>query len=344
MDLSGCKILIAGCGAIGSVFGCLLRKAGYEVTLLGREWHLAAIRLNGLEMDGIWGRHRAEEFKLCTEAGNFTELYDLILIAVKAYDTEKITRLLAPYLKPDGIAISLQNGLGNVETLAEKLGAGKSMGASILVGAKIPEPGRVTVTVQAAPVIIGPFDPNVAGSMEKGRLWASLFDQAGIPCEATEKILAHIWAKVFYNAPLNPLGAILQVHYGALGEEPQLRAIMDRIIDEAFEVAVRKGVMPLWSSADEYRKLFYGKLLPATYNHQSSMLQDLQRGRPTEINSLNGQIWRYGEQLGTHTPYNETMTRLMLGREKRTAPPGPSLHSAIGRDPRMIPPERDRKK
>jgi len=91
--------------------------------------------------------------------------------------------------------------------------------------------------------------------------------------------------------------------------------------------------MPLWSSADEYSKLFYGKLLPATYNHQSSMLQDLQRGRPTEINSLNGQIWRYGEQLGTHTPYNETMTRLMLGREKRTAPPGPSLHSAIGRDP-----------
>ncbi|MBI3060241.1 MAG: hypothetical protein HYY81_13235 [Deltaproteobacteria bacterium] len=130
LDLSGCKILIAGCGAIGSVFGCLLRKAGYEVTLLGREWHLAAIRLNGLEMDGIWGRHRAEGFRLCIEAGNFTELYDLILVSVKAYDTEKITQLLAPYLKPDGIAISLQNGLGNVETLAEKLGAGKSMGAS----------------------------------------------------------------------------------------------------------------------------------------------------------------------------------------------------------------------
>ena len=333
MDLSGRKILIAGSGAIGSLFGCLLRKAGYEVTLLGREWHLAAIRLKGLEMDGIWGRHRAEGFKLATEAGNLTELYDLILLAVKAYDTEQMTRLLAPYLKPDGIAISLQNGLGNVETLAEKLGAGKSLGASILVGAKISEPGRVTVTVQAAPVIIGPLDPNVAGSMEKSRLWASLFDQAGIPCEATEKSLAHIWAKVFYNAPLNPLGAILEVHYGALGEEPELRAIMDRIISEAFEVAVKKGVRPLWSSADEFRELFYGKLLPATYNHQSSMLQDLQRGRPTEIHSLNGRIWGYGEQLGIPTPFNETMTRLMLGREKRREPPGPSLHTATGLDP-----------
>ncbi len=88
---------------------------------------------------------------------------------------------------------------------------------------------------------------------------------------------------------------------------------MDRIIDEAYQVAERKDVRLLWNSAGEYQELFYGKLLPATYDHQSSTLQDLQRGRPTEINSLNGQIWRYGKPLSIPTPYNETMTRLMLG-------------------------------
>ncbi len=327
------KILIAGSGAIGSVFGCLLRKAGHEVTLLGRAWHLEAIRSKGLQMDGIWGHHRGEEFQLATKVEDLSQPYDLILIAVKAYDTKHVVHGVAPYLKPEGLTISLQNGIGNIETLAERLSSGRSLGASVLVGAKIPEPGKVTVTVQAAPIIIGPLEPTSGGSMEKSRFWASLFTQAGIPCEATEQILSHLWAKVFYNAPLNPLGALLRVHYGALGEEPELKAIMDQIIDEAFQVADKKGVSLLWRSVDEYLELFHGKLLPATYDHQSSMLQDLERGRPTEIDALNGQIWRYGEELGLPTPFSEVMTRLMWAREKRSGPLGPYSHRATGLDP-----------
>lgn len=338
------NILVAGSGAIGSVFGCLLRKAGHNVTLLGRNWHLDAIHSDGLRLDGIWGRHIVKGFKLATQVSNLSPFYDLILIAVKAYDTEYVTQRVSPYLKPEGVAISLQNGLGNIETLAATLSAGRSFGASVLVGAKIPEPGRVTVTVQAAPIVIGPLDPLSVGSMEKSRFWALLFNQVGIPCKPTSEILSHIWAKVFYNAPLNPLGALLRVHYGALGEEPELRLIMGRIIDEAFQVADKKGAGLLWKSVDEYKDLFYGKLLPATYDHQSSMLQDLERGRPTEINALNGKIWRYGEDSGLLTPFNEVMTRLMWGRERRSEPPGPSSHRSTDLDPEMIPPERDCKR
>jgi 2-dehydropantoate 2-reductase len=313
--LSG-KILVAGSGAIGSVFGCLLRKAGHEVTLLGRDWHLKAIRARGLRMDGIWGDHLAEGFDLQNRASDLTEVYDLILVAVKSYDTESIVPKVASRLKPDGIAVSLQNGLGNVETLAETFTPLRSLGASILVGARIPEPGRVRVTVQAAPVIIGPLDPASGSSMEKSRLWAAIFDQAGIPCQVTDQILSYIWAKVFYNAPLNALGALLQVHYGALGEEPELKSIMNRIIDEAFRVADKKGVKLLWESVEEYQELFYNELLPATFDHQSSMLQDLERCKATEINAINGRVWRYGEEFGFRTPYNEVMTRLIWGREK----------------------------
>jgi 2-dehydropantoate 2-reductase len=151
--------------------------------------------------------------------------------------------------------------------------------------------------------------------MELTRFWASLFSRVGIPCEPTDQILSHLWAKVLYNAPLNPLGAILRVHYGALGEEQELKTIMDRIIDEVFQVGQKKGVRLLWKSVEDYRDLFYSKLLPATYDHQSSMLQDLERGRRTEINVLNGKILKYGTELGIPTPFNEAMTQLIRGRE-----------------------------
>ena len=309
------KILIAGSGAVGSVFGGLLREAGHEVTLLGRDWHLRAIEAVGLEISGIWGDHRADGFRLATRVADLSGSYDLILVSVKAYDTRQIVQEVAPYLRPGGLAIALQNGLGNLETLAEVIGPGGSLGGSVLIGAKIPGPGKVTVTVYAAPVVIGPLDSSSTGCMELTRFWASLFSRMGIPCEPTDQILSHLWAKVLYNAPLNPLGAILRVHYGALGEEQELKTIMDRIIDEVFQVGQKKGVRLLWKSADDYRDLFYSKLLPATYDHQSSMLQDLERRRRTEINALNGKIWRYGTELGIPTPFNEAMTQLILGRE-----------------------------
>ena len=216
----------------------------------------------------------------------------------------------------------------NIEILAEKFGPSGSLGASILVGAKISEPGKVTV--QAAPIVIGPLDPSAAGAMEKSREATDLFSRAGIPCELTAQIQSHLWTKVFCNGLLNALGALLRVHYGALGEEPELQAIMDRIIDEAFQVAQTKGVSLLWNSADQYRELFYGKLLPFTYHHESSMLHDLEKGRPTEIGALNGRIWRYGEELNLPTPYNETMTRLIRAREKRREPLEPSAHNSNG--------------
>jgi 2-dehydropantoate 2-reductase len=316
MTSPGKDILVAGCGAVGSVFGRLLSKAGHKVTLLGRSWHLDAIRAGGLRMDGIWGSHTAGGFTLFNDPSELAEFsYDLILITVKSYDTRSMVDAVSPLLREDGLALSLQNGLGNIETLAESFGASRSLGASVLVGAKNPVPGAVTVTVQAAPVVIGPLDSAVI-SMERTRGWMNIFTEAGIPCETTERILSHIWAKVFYNAALNPLGALLGVHYGALAETAELRNIMDQIIEEAFQVAQRKNVELLWERAEKYRKLFYERLVPRTYDHQSSMLQDLERGKRTEIDALNGKIWSYGRQLGIVTPFNETLTRLIRAKER----------------------------
>lgn len=315
------RILVAGCGAIGSVFGSFLRKAGHDITLLGRSWHLDAIARNGLSVDGIWGTHHAHGFQLASRPQDLSGRYDVIFVGVKSFDTAAIIGEIAPYWDAEGIVVSLQNGLGNVEALAEQFGADRSLGANILVGATIPEPGRVTVTVQAASVMIGPVDAAAADSMERANALAQLMDQAGIPCRATDRIQSYLWAKVLYNAPLNALSALLEVHYGALSEAPELRFVMDAIIDEIFEVVRVEGIGLLWPTADEYRQEFYGKLVPATYRHRSSMLQDLERGHQTEVQAINGAVCRLGAQRGVPTPVNELMTRLISWRERNPREP-----------------------
>jgi 2-dehydropantoate 2-reductase len=306
---------VAGSGAIGSVFGGFLRRAGYPVTLLGRAWHLEFIRAKGLAIDGIWGEHQVHGFEVAVRPDELRGPFDLVLVTVKAYDTETMGRVLAPLVHPSGLVLSLQNGLGNVEALAATYGAGRSLGASVLVGATIPAAGWVTVTVQAAPVIIGPLAATPS-AMERAGRWAERIVAAGISCEATDRIQAVLWSKVFYNGALNPLGALLDVHYGALGDDPELRALMDQLIEEAYQVARAEGVPLPWASADAYRELFYASLLPSTYNHRSSMLQDLERGRRTEIEAINGQVVARGRRLGIPTPTHEVLTRMIRARER----------------------------
>ena len=302
------------------MFGGFLRRAGHSVSLLGRAWHLDAIQARGLSIDGIWGAHEVGGFELAESLDELCGLYDLALVAVKAYDTEAMGRALAPLLHPDGLVLSVQNGLGNVETLATTYGAERTLGASVLVGATIPTPGRVTVTVQAAPVVIGPLNPTPA-AMARTQAWVARFNAAGISCEATDRIQASLWSKVFYNGALNPLGALLGVHYGALGEDPELRTLMDQLMEESFRVAQAEGVALSWATASEYRALFYRSLLPATYDHRSSMLQDLERGRRTEIEAINGQVVTRGHRLGILTPTHEVLTRMIRARERLPAAP-----------------------
>ncbi|MFN8641510.1 MAG: ketopantoate reductase C-terminal domain-containing protein, partial [Candidatus Binatia bacterium] len=151
------------------------------------------------------------------------------------------------------------------------------------------------------------------------RAWAARIDAAGVPAVYTETLPALLWAKVFYNGALNPLGALLDLHYGALSEHPESRALMDAAIDEAFAVAAAEGVALRWPDAAAYREEFYGRLVPATYDHRSSMLQDLERGRRTEIDAINGAVWQRGEARGIATPVNAALTRLLRTVERGTA-------------------------
>src|SRR6185436_8503090 len=148
-------------------------------------------------------------------------------------------------------------------------------------------------------------------AQQRARAWAERFDRAGIPTQYSDDVHAALWGKVLYNAALNPVGALLGLHYGALMENPETRAIMDRVIDEAHAVALAEGARLPWETPAEYRSVFYERLVPSTYHHRSSMLQDLELGRRTEIDAINGAVWKRGAARGMVTPANELLTRLL---------------------------------
>ncbi len=315
-------ILIAGAGAIGSILGGLLHDAGHEVTLLGRRAHLEAIGRDGLKISGLLGNRTVTGMKLAHDPAQLGGEFGLIFCAVKSYDTESIAAALADHLTDDGVIVSMQNGLGNIEALSEVFGRRRVLGARVIFGAEMPSPGHAHVTVFAQPVAIGPAPAlhreDAPALATRARAIAAMLDAAGVPAVGVDDIMPVLWTKILYNVALNPLGALLQQHYGALAEDPDVRPIMDRAIEEAFAVARALEVALPFSNAAEYRKVFYEQLIPPTFNHRPTMLNDLHvRGR-TEIGALNGRIVELADGFGLDAETNRMLTRLVRAAERVT--------------------------
>lgn len=314
-------ILIAGAGAIGSVMGAMLRRAGHPVAMLGRASHIEAIARSGLHLSGLFGEHHAAGFAaLASGPADLPAPFDLILLTVKAHDTGAIGRELIPMLSPAGVIVSMQNGIGNLDVLVDRFGPARVLGCRVMLGAEVEEPGRVRATVFGQPFAIGPtpaLQPrDSAALLERARQIAALLSAAGLPCEAHPDVQPLLWTKLLYNAALNPLGALLGLHYGALAADPDLRAIMDEVIEEAFAVALAMRVALPFASADEYRRVFYSKLVPATFDHRPTMLYDLERRGRTDIAEMNGKVAELAERLGMRADTNRLLTRLVRARER----------------------------
>ena len=309
-------ILIAGAGALGSVVGGLLARAGHPVTFLGRAAHLEAIARDGLVLDGLFGTHHVHGLACVTEPRVLARRFGAILLTVKAFDTAALAAAVAPHLAPDGVLVSLQNGLGNLEAATCAVGAARVLGGRVIFGAEVVRPGHARVTVFADPVLIGAPDAHDTRLGAAAVRWAAALDTAGVPAAPTRRIVATLWEKVLYSAALNPLGALRGLTYGELAADPDGRAVMDRIIAEAFAVARAQGVALGWPDDAAYRAVFYGRLVPATASHRSSMLQDLERGRRTEIDAINGAVAARGAARGIAAPANLALTQLVRARER----------------------------
>ncbi|MBN1900385.1 ketopantoate reductase family protein [Candidatus Sumerlaeota bacterium] len=311
------NILIFGAGAIGSVFGGYLNQANHTVWLVGRRDHMMAVREQGLLITGIWGEKRIRLPHAVTQTSEIPRniTFDAIIISVKSYDTREAACQIAPLVKEETLVVSLQNGIGNVETIADCAGWDHTVGGRVIFGVEFHAPGEVEVTVYAEEVMLG--HPKPSPLSEKTRSLAIEIDKSGIPTKYTEEISKYIWAKLLYNAALNPLSSLLQVPYGYLAKRQETRLLMEQIVSECFCVANSHETPLFWEKDADYMKVLTGRLIPATAEHHPSMLQDIRKGKPTEIDAINGAIVSLGKKSGVPTPVNETIANLIHALEKR---------------------------
>ena len=307
------RVLIMGAGALGSVIGGFLARAGHRIALVGRPAHMEAIRRHGLHIAGIWGRHHVEDLESLTEVPPEGD-YDLVLITVKSFDTASAIQAVAPRVGPTTLVCSYQNGLGNAETIARVVGWPRTIGARAIYGARIAEPGHVEVTVIANPTALGVYHDETPPA-RVAQIVAAM-NTAGVPTVLTDDIRAELWGKVAYNCALNPLSALMDCPYGALAESPHTRRIMDEVIRELYGIAAGRGVVLFPATAEEYITIFYTRLIPPTANHYASMREDFRQKRRTEVDALNGAIAYMGEQLEIPCPTNTFLTRLVHGYER----------------------------
>lgn len=312
------NILMYGAGAVGQTVGCLLAAHGHSVDLILRDRFCGPIRSGGLSVTGIFGDYSIDPGQI----GAYVSIndiidkrYDYAVITTKSYDTVSAIEALVSLRNQDFTAVSLQNGCGNLEKITDAFGTMRSLGGRVITGFEIEAPGKVTITVTADDVHIG---GNIEGEIpaSASRL-AEAVDESGLPCAATAYIRRDLFAKLLYNCALNPLGAALGVHYGALGDNRNTRSVMDAVIDEVFAVITAMGATTHWAKAEEYRSFFYSTQLPATYNHRSSMLQDIEKGKRTEVDALTGYVGEMGDAYDVPTPVCDTLTSIIRFRERR---------------------------
>lgn len=314
------KFLIFGAGALGQALGCMLAASGHHVDCIVRPRFIEPFSSKGLKVSGIFGDFNAppKNIFFYADVQEITpdKKYEFALITTKSYDTNNAVDALSPFSEQIQHIVSMQNGCGNIEIVEDCFGSEKTLGARVITGFEITKPGEVNITVSADDIHIG---SSQSGSISQAaEILAEQISKSGHPTIAVDDIHQSLFAKLLYNCALNPLGAILGVPYGHLADQPETGQVMDRIIDETFEVIQALGGKTPWPDSDSYKKIFYTTLIPATYNHRASMLQDLENGKPTEVHALVGYVSSQGLTYGVPTPTCDTLRDLVLFKEKHS--------------------------
>lgn len=294
-----------GAGAVGCYFGGMLARAGHEVVLIARPRHVEAVQRDGLRMETKTFDERVR-LAASTDAGAAAGA-DLVLFCVKSTDTESAGAQLRPHLGPGVLALTLQNGVDNAERLRTVLPPDQVAAAVVYVATEMAGPGHVKHHGRGELVI----EPSAASERAAQALIA-----AGVPTEISDNVRGALWAKLVINCAYNALSAIAQLPYGEVVKGRGIPQVMGDVVDECLAVARAEGVQLPGDMHATVRKLV--ESMPGQY---SSTAQDLARGKPTEIDYLNGLVVRRGEALGIATPVNRVLwsvTKLLEDKRQDT--------------------------
>ena len=296
------KIAVMGAGAVGCYYGGMLARAGHDVVLIARPQHVAAIERDGLRLQTLSFDEQLP-LKASLEP-NAVQGADAVLFSVKSSDTEAAGRLMQPFLRADALVICLQNGVDNADRLRAVLPGQAVAAAVVYVATEMAGPGHVKHHGRGDLVI----EP--AGSA--GVVQALI--AAGVPMEVSSNVRGALWAKLILNCAYNAVSAIAQLPYGQTVAGAGITDVMRDVVAECLAVAQAEGVQV---AGDVHAAV--ANLAGSMPNQSSSTAQDLARGKPTEIDYLNGLIVRRGQALGVATPANRVLWALVKLLEAKNA-------------------------
>ena len=310
------KILVIGAGGVGIGLATSVASQGADVSIYAHGKTANAIKENGIKRTGLFTHYDVKDIPVYERYEYIPKNdFDYIFIASKTTANKDIAKNLNDHrdiLKDSTKIIIFQNGFGNDEPYLEYFTKKQVFCARVITGFTRPERHVSEVTVYTEPILLGSLQKEDPKDLQE---IADLITESGINCEITYEVDKYLWAKMLYNCTLNPLGAILDVTYGQLTENPYTLEIMNSIIDEIFEVIKASPYETLWENSDDYKDIFYSKLVPDTYNHYSSTHQDIQRKIPTEIDSLNGKVIQLGEANNINVNTNKVIYNLIKSIE-----------------------------
>lgn len=304
------KICVLGAGALGCAIGGVLTEAGHEVWLVNRgQAHVDAMRERGLVLREA-GVDRTVQVHAATDCVSIG-VVDLVIVLVKSFHTRTVIESARAVVGPQTVVLSLQNGLGHEDILAEVVGrehvlAGKTYAGGVMLG-----PGHVIAGTRGKETIVGELDGRIT---ERAQRIAAVINQAGLACEVSENILGTMWDKLLVNVATGALGGITGLSYGDLYDVPEIEACAVAAVAEAMAVAKAAGIA---LSATDPRQPWVKASAGLPPEFKVSMLQSLEKGSATEVDYVNGAVVRWGQKYGVPTPTNLALVACIKGVERK---------------------------
>lgn len=308
-----------GAGAVGMFVAARLARAGSRVTAVARPAHVDAVRRDGLRVTSVEGPFTAH-LEATTDAAAL-QACDVVLVCVKTVDTDATGDLLARVLRPDALVVSLQNGVDNAWRLRERMPQAVVPGV-VYVSVEMSGPGQLRHNGGGRLIVGAPLASTEHAASARARLdtLQTIFEHAGVPCRLSDDVRVDLWTKLAANCAYNAISALSAQRYGRLVADEGIRRVMDLVTDEIAAVATADGI-PVSRDALARAVAAIAEVMPQAL---SSTAQDIQAGRRTEIDDLNGFVVRRGEALGVSTPVNRTLQALVkfVETSRPHTPPG----------------------
>lgn len=294
------KIVIVGAGAIGSLYGAMLSKKNM-VELVGRRQHINAIQHNGLTIEGK--THLHVKISAVESIDNITISPDIVLLTVKSCDTEVAGKQILPIMQNNTKIISLQNGLDNIEKIEQFIDKSNIIAGVTMQAAILSKPGNIIHT-GTGETILGELDGHLSKRLET---IIRTFNESKIETKKSDEILKQIWIKTIINSSINPITAFLRCKNGYLLQNPILEKIVERVCIESTQIASLEGIQI--TPKDMIIKT--REVIQNTKQNYSSMLQSIQQGKKTEIDSINGKLAKIGKKHKIDATFNRILTDLI---------------------------------